>query len=448
MEIRLHEKQSILDYDDHRFQVVAAGRRFGKSYYAAYRLYAAASEVLKTRSDGSVVDLTSEVVYYVGPTFKQARENLWEVMMQMGHGLIASVRQNEGEIKLHNGRTIRFKGADDPDSLRGVGLSYVVMDEYAFMKPSVWEYIIRPMLMMSEGGALFIGTPAGKNHFYEMWMAATEGLDPQTGTPNPEWKAFQFRSADNPHYTETELASIVGGLSDEARRQELEASFEATGGKVFSFDMFPVVKHPALNGECVVAVDLAGFSSAEGKNRSKVVLDDHAIAVARIHSKGWHIERIYHGKWDVRETALRIIKAWRDNGMPAVGIERGMAKNAVCGEDGTGGYLGELMHKYGYFNVIGLTHANQKKEDRIKWAIQGRAEKCQITLEPDDHLPQEEKWVGKFLSQAVDFPNPLAHDDLLDAVAYIDQLATEASPMGNLSMFESDWQPHDIEVGY
>lgn len=365
--------------------------------------------------------------------------------MDMGQGLIAGVRQNEGEIKLTNGRLIRFKGADDPDSLRGVGLHFVVMDEYAFMKPSVWEYIIRPALGRAEGGALFIGTPAGKNHFYEMWVAAQAGVDPASGEETDEWVAFQFRSSDNPHLTENEKNAMRSGLSAEAQRQELEASFEATGGKVFSIDMFPVTPCDK-EGTYVIAVDLAGFTTAEGKNKAKVVLDDHAICIAKVHDTGWHIEQIIYGKWDVRGTCLRIIKAWREYGKPQIGIEKGMAKNAVCGDDGQSGYLGELMHRYGYFTVQGLSHGNQRKEDRIKWALQGRAEKGQITLEPDDHLPAEEKWVGKFLSQAVDFPNPLAKDDLLDAVAYVDQLADVG--MGwNVTLFD-DWYPHDYEVGY
>ena len=238
---------------------------------------------------------------------------------------------------------------------------------------------------------------------------------------------------------------MVGGMSKDAVKQETEASFEAAGGKVFHMNMFPVVKNIAP-GESVVAVDLAGFSTADGKNKAKSILDDHAIAVATIHEKGWHIERVFHGKWDVREVSLRIIKAWRDNGRCPVGIERGMAKNAVCGEDGMSGYLGELMHKYGYFTVKPLTHNNAAKEDRIKWALQGRAERGQITLEPDDDLPAEEKWIGKFLSQAVDFPNPLAHDDLLDAVAYIDQMA-EVGLGWNITLHD-DWSPHDKEVGF
>ena len=445
MEIYLHEKQSILDADNHRFQVVAAGRRFGKSFFAAYKLFENAAETHKVRSDGTEIDLRNEVVYYVGPTFKQARENLWEVAMQMGQGLIASVRQNEGEIKLTNGRLIRFKGADDPDSLRGVGLHYVVMDEYAFMKPSVWEYIIRPALGRAEGGALFIGTPDGKNHFFEMWTAANRGLDPSSGLPTGEWKAFQFRSADNPHITRNEMEAMRAGLSVEAQKQELEANFEATGGKVFSYDMFPV-QTCNRSGGYVIACDLAGFSAAEGRGKAKSVLDDHSIAVAKVHDYGWHIQRIYHGQWDIRETALRIVKAWRDYGNPPVGIEKGMAKNAVIGDKGDSGYLVDLMHKYGYFDVIPLTHGNQRKEDRIKWALQARAETGKITLEPDTDLGPDDKWIDKFLGQAVDFPNPLAKDDLLDSVAYIEQMAPHAIQWP--TNIEEVWTPHDYEVGY
>ncbi|NIN96671.1 MAG: hypothetical protein GTO49_17220 [Anaerolineae bacterium] len=448
MDIYLHEKQSIIDADDHRFQVVAAGRRFGKSFFAAYKLYEQASYTEKVRSDGTVIDLTQEVVYYVSPTFKQGRENLWNVMMDIGNkaGIIKNIRAQEGEIVLHNDRIIRFKGADDPDSLRGVGLSYCVLDEYAFMKPSVWEWIIRPALGRAEGGALFIGTPAGKNHFFDLWFAAENGFDPMTEEPTTEWKAFQFLTKDNPHLTEEEVESMKAGMSTDAIRQELEANFSATSGKVFNLDMFPVVNNTA-SGDYIICVDPAGFSNVEGKGKAKVILDDHAIAIIKIWSGGWHVERIYHGKWDVRGMALRLIKAWRQHGCPPVGMERGMAKNAICGDDGQSGYLGELMHKYGYFQVQALTHGNQRKEDRIKWSLQGRAEKGHITLQPDTDLPAEEKWVGKFLGQAVDFPNPLAKDDLIDCVAYADQMIQGAGQFDDFTIFDN-WVPHDLEVGY
>jgi len=430
----LHTRQSEVYADKHRFQVVAAGRRFGKSFFAAVKLFEEAAQVTKVRSDGTVIDLLNEVVYYVSPTFKQGRENLWNVMMDLGQGLIEGIRQNEGEIKLTNGRIIRFKGADDPDSLRGVGLGYVVMDEYAFMKPSVWEYIIRPALGRAEGGALFIGTPAGKNHFYNLW------LDAQTEANAEEWKAFQFKSSDNPHLTANEIVAMTGSLSEEARSQEMDASFESTGGKVFTYDMFPVVECHK-EGEHVIAIDLAGFSAAEGKSKAKAILDDHAITVVKVTDAGWHVEEIIHGQWDVRETALRIMKAYRKWRPIKIGIEKGMAKNAVQS------YLEDYQHQFGtYFNIVPLSHGNNRKEDRIKWALQGRAERGKITLEPDFKMNTEDKWIGKMLSQAVDFPNPLAHDDLIDSMAYIDQLA-EISMGWDIGIID-EWKPLDLESGY
>jgi len=288
---------------------------------------------------------------------------------------------------------------------------------------------------------MFIGTPAGKNHFYNMWNAARTGFDPSSGKPSEDWMAFQFMSSQNPHLTTNEIQSLYDTTSEEAQRQELEASFEATGGKVFRYEQFPVVECVSP-GEYVLACDLAGFSSPEGKGKSKAILDDHALAVVKVHAKGYHIERVYHGRWDVRETALRIIKTWRKFNCVKMGIEVGMAKTAVEK------FVIEYQDQYGtYFNVEPLKHMNNKKEDRIKWALQGRADRGMITLEDDQDLPEEEKWIGKFLGQAVDFPNPLAHDDLLDAVAYaVDQLAEQG--MGWSVDIIDEWQPLDELAGY
>lgn len=451
MDVTLHPAQSQVQRDPHRFKVCAAGRRFGKSFLAAVTLFEKGFETdvpgknIKLRSDGSYWNLANDIVYYVGPTFKQARENLWDVMMTMGQGgLIASVRQNEGEIRLSNGRLVRFKGADDPDSLRGVGLSYVVMDEYAFMKPFVWEYIISPALGAAEGGALFIGTPDGKNHFYDMWTAAKQGLDPSTGEPSKEWAAFQFSTKENVHLTQAEVNALEARAGDDARAQELNASFDAKAGKVFTAQQFPVVDGDEVfeTSAYVIACDLAGFSAPDGQKKQKIVLDDHALAVIKIHPKGFHVQRIYHGKWDTRETAIRMIKAYRDWRPEKFGIEIGMARNAVQP------YIEEYQSKYGlYFAIEELRHHNNKKEDRIKWALQGRADEGKITLQTDQDLDAEDKWVGKFLNQAVDFPNPLAKDDLIDAVAYgIDQLA-DLSMGWDVGVFD-EWEPLDLISGY
>jgi hypothetical protein len=93
---------------------------------------------------------------------------------------------------------------------------------------------------------------------------------------------------------------------------------------------------------------------------------------------------------------------------------------------------------------------NNKKEDRIKWALQGRADQGKLTLQSDKELEAEHKWVGKFLGQAVDFPNPQAHDDLIDSVAYaVDQLGGDGAALAadDFAIFD-DWEPLDLEAGY
>lgn len=425
MDVTLHTKQSEVFNCPAKYKVVAAGRRFGKSFLAATLLFTEAAKKTKIRSDGSEYDLTVDQVLYVAPTFKQAKTVLWRVCLDMGQGLIKRTNSTEGVIELRNGRIIQFGGADDPDSLRGPGYSFVVLDEYAFMKPEAWEYVIFPATLTPEGEALFIGTPEGKNHFYDLHQRA---LNDTTG----DWQAFTFVSLDNPFNTRKGLDALVRGMSEEAIRQELEASFEASSGKVFRQDQFSISDDEPYFGEYIIACDLAGFSST-GTGREKKMLDDHALAVVKVHEKGWYVKEIIHGQWDIRETALRILRAWQRYRPIKLGIEKGMAMNAVLP------YLQELQAKHGlWFEVEPLAHGNNKKEDRIKWALQGRADEGKIVLAPGE-------WNRKFIQQAVDFPNPLSHDDLIDALSYVDQLADFATGW-NLSVFD-EWQPMDSLAG-
>jgi phage terminase large subunit-like protein len=423
--IELHDRQLSVFHDPTRFKVVAAGRRFGKSYLAAVTLFVEASKNEKIRSDGVEVDLTLEKVYYVAPTFTQGKEIIWPLLKELGRDLIAQSYENNATLQLINGRTIAIKGADRPDSLRGTGLSYVVLDEYAFMKEEVWEQIIRPQLARSEGGALFIGTPDGKNHFYDLWFKASMGL------AGDHWKAWTFNSRDNPFLPESEIEEMTKDMSEERMRQELEASFEAGGGIVLTRDMF-IKTESVPYGDYYIAIDLAGFEKVEGGRKVKK-LDEHAIAVVLNHAGGWTIVDIIHGQWDTRETALRIVKAYRDYRPTKIGIEKGMASNAVMP------YLEDEMNRLGtYFVVEPLTHGNQRKTDRIAWAMQGRAEKGRISYVDGD-------WNKEFLDQCVDFPSQIAHDDLLDAVSYIDQLA---EPWFDGPDMIDEWQPQDEIAGY
>ena len=431
MDVTLHARQQEIYNDNHRFKIVAAGRRFGKSFLAAVTLLVEASKNEKVRSDGVLVDLALEEVFYVGPTFDQSKRILWPVLMQLGEELISHKHEQTGTLTLINGRRISIKGSDRPDNLRGTGLSYVVMDEYAFMREEVWELIIQPQLARTEGGALFIGTPDGKNHFYQLYLMG-ESDDPKYA----DYKSFHFPSIDNPFLPQQEIERARDSYSRDRFRQEYEADFEAGGGLVLTPEMFPIVDKIKYHGDRYIAIDLAGFEKVEG-GKTMAKRDEHAIAVVLNHRDGWLVENIIHGQWDTRETALRIVKAFRDYRPLKIGIEKGMAKNAV------GPYLEDEMNRLGtYFNIDDLTHGNQLKTTRIAWSLQGRAEKGRIQLLNGS---QGQYWIPQFLEQVGDFPSQLSHDDLIDALAYIDQLA---DPYYEGPSSEDWWMPTDEYAAY
>ena len=378
--------------DDTRFKIVAAGRRTGKSRLAAWLLIVNALESSKGN------------VFYVAPTQGQARDIMWQTLLELGNPVIVSSHINNLQIKLINGATISLKGADRPETMRGVSLKFLVMDEYADMKPEVFEQILRPALADQKGNALFIGTPMGRNHFYELYQYAELEDD-------PTYKAWHFTSYDNPLLDEDEINVAKKSMSSYAFRQEFMASFEARGSEMFKEDWVKFGETPEY-GDYYIAIDLAGFEEVNKQRTKNSKLDETAIAVVKVNDNGhWHVENIVHGRWELSETARKIFEVVRDYRPIGIGIEKGIARQAVMSP------LTDMMKRYGmFFRVDELTHGNKKKTDRVMWALQGRFENGFITLSKGE-------WNSRFLDQLFQFPDPLTHDDLVDALAYIDQLA-------------------------
>jgi predicted phage terminase large subunit-like protein len=400
-------------HDTTRFKVVAAGRRTGKSRLAAWLLIINALQTEKGQ------------VFYVAPTQGQARDIMWQTLMELGHPVIAGSHINNLQIKLVNGTMISLKGADRPETMRGVSLSFLVMDEYADMKPDVWEQILRPALADQKGEALFIGTPMGRNHFYELYKYAELGDD-------ETYRSWHFTSYDNSMLDSDEIDIAKKSMSSYAFRQEFMASFEARGSEMFKEEWVKFGEEPE-EGDYYIAVDLAGFEDVNKKRTKNTKLDDTAIAVAKVNENGWFVENIIYGRWGLDETATKIFQAVRDYRPVSVGIEKGIAKQAVMSP------LSDLMKRYGtFFRVEELTHGNKKKTDRVMWALQGRFENGYITL-------NQGEWNMKFLDQLFQFPDALTHDDLIDALAYIDQLAEVAYD------YEYEIEDHeilDVVAGY
>ena len=393
--------------DTTRFKVIAAGRRTGKSRLAAWMLIIRGLQADRGH------------VFYVAPTQGQARDIMWQVLMELGHSVIASSHVNNLQIKLVNGATIALKGADRPETMRGVSLRFLVMDEYADMKPEVWEQILRPALADQKGDALFIGTPMGRNHFYDLYTYACMSED-------ESFKGYHFTSYDNPLLDEEEINAAKQSMSAFSFRQEFMASFEAQDSELFKEKYVNFSEEEPDTGEYYIAVDLAGFADVNKITTKTRRLDQTAISVVKANEDGWWVADIIHGRWGVEKTARKIFDAVDEYRPVAIGIEKGALKNAVLP------YLSDLMKKHQrFFRIEELTHGNKKKTDRIVWALQGRFEHGAILLNKGE-------WNTQFLDELFQFPNPLVHDDLIDSLAYVDQLANIA--------YTSDFEEEEYEL--
>ena len=379
--------------DKSRFKIVAAGRRCGKSRLCAITLII---EALRCPQGSAVL--------YVSPTMGQSRQIIWDLLLDLGRDVIQASHVNNLDITMINGAKIYVRGADRPDTLRGVSLTYAVLDEVADIKPEAWEQVIRASLSDRKGRALFLGTPKGRNWFHDLYKLGEEGAD-------PDWKSWHFTTEDNPLIDKSEVEAAKKSLSSFAFKQEFLASFDNAGTDVFKEEWLKYGEEPKY-GSYYIAIDLAGFENINNSAERKKRLDKSAIAVVKVDDSGdWFVHKIETGRWDVQETARRILKNIAEFKPLAVGIERGSLKNAVLP------YLSDLMRSNNtYCHIQDLTHGNKKKTERVIWALQGRFEHGKVILNED------EKWED-FKDEFLMFPTPQVHDDLIDALSYIDQLA-------------------------
>jgi phage terminase large subunit len=206
-------QKAIFD-DPARFRVVSAGRRFGKTYLSMWEI-------------ARVARFPNKRIYYVAPTFRMAKEIIWN---DLKHGMFKrnwAKRANESDlsIELVNGSKVSLRSADNPDSMRGVSLDLAVLDECAFMQEEVWTQVLRPTLSDRQGSALFISTPNGKsNWFYDRWTYAHNDED---------WSAYQYTTIQGGNVKPEEVEAAKRDLDIKTFRQEYEASFETAGTVVF-----------------------------------------------------------------------------------------------------------------------------------------------------------------------------------------------------------------------
>jgi len=403
--------------DPHRFKVIAAGRRCGKSNLSIKKIIAAGLEAP-----------AGSAVLYVGPTQSQVRQIAWEAILEQGREVIKSAHVNSLDITLVTGVKIHLRSAENPDTLRGLKLHFAVIDEAAFIKDdNLWSRIIRPALSDLKGGAWFISSPSGRNWFYDLYKIGQNQED-------MDWKSWHKTTFDNPTIDPAEIESAKKTLSSFSFKQEFLASFDNAGQDVFKEEWLKTKPEPSY-GEYVIAIDLAGFEEVgKNPNASKSRLDESAIAIVKIEDNGdWWVKKIEAGRWDIKATAAKILAVIRDYKPIAVGIEKGALKNAVAP------FLNDLMRKNNvYVHISDLTHGNKRKQDRVVWSLQGRFEHGRISFNED------EDW-GETFDQICMFPTAGVHDDRVDALSYIDQIAVTSY---QADYEEDDWEPLDSVSGF
>lgn len=216
--VTLTKPQTKIFKDESRFRVVVAGRRFGKTFLSIGELSRAA---LKKPNANC---------WYLAPTFRAAKDIAWDMLVStIPEEIIAKRNESELTIRLINGSMIAIKGGEAYDNLRGRSLDFVVLDEVADMRPQVWSEVVRPSLSDRQGSALFIGTPKGRNHFYDLWTVGADGVN--------DWSSFQFTTLEGGNVPPEEVESAKHDLDERTFNQEYNANFVNYSGIIYyNFD--------------------------------------------------------------------------------------------------------------------------------------------------------------------------------------------------------------------
>ena len=211
-------QQQVAD-SEKRFKLVTAGRRWGKTF-------------LSIREIAYQARLPNKLIWYVTSSYRAAKMIVWKELKNRMLDLrwVSKINESELSIRLKNGSEICLKGSENAQQLRGVSLSYCVIDEAAQVSPDVFAEVIRPALADQQGGALFITTPLGKSNWtYDLYRQAQQSP--------AQWDAYQFTTADGGFVTESEIQAARADMSERQFRQEFLATWEDAASRIaWSFD--------------------------------------------------------------------------------------------------------------------------------------------------------------------------------------------------------------------
>jgi hypothetical protein len=292
MEVKLSKWQTQVWNDTHRFKVICAGRRSGKSVLSQLITINWASE--KTGN-----------YYIVSPTYRQAKSIHWdEIRKLIPKGLVDKTNETELSITLKNGSVIELKGAENPDALRGVKLRGLVIDEIASIRnwDWLWQEVLRPTLTDYEAPSIFISTPKGYNHFYDLFQSG-QGID-------QNYKSWRFTSYDNPYIPKEEIDNAKKELTEDTFQQEYMADFRKHTGlvyKEFSRDTHIVEPFDIPDGWVIVRGIDFGSTNPTACLWIGIDPDDNWFVISEHYQTGetidYHAGRINSDRYSNRVTA-------------------------------------------------------------------------------------------------------------------------------------------------
>ena len=212
MQLTLPQSEILLN--NSRFKTVVAGRRFGKTFLSV-------NMILKEAVTG-----VDKNCWYVAPTYGSAKEIAWDMLIHtIPPEYVYKTNESSLTLRLINGSVISLKGAEKPNNLRGRALDFCVLDEFADMRPEAWHEVIRPSLSDRQGSAVFIGTPKGRNHFYDLWAKGIDGAN--------NWSSFQYTTIQGENVPAEEIEAARADLDERTFKQEYEAEFVTYQGLIY-----------------------------------------------------------------------------------------------------------------------------------------------------------------------------------------------------------------------
>tara|TARA_B100000287_G_scaffold421285_1_gene461769 strand:- start:4364 stop:5620 length:1257 start_codon:yes stop_codon:yes gene_type:complete len=381
----LHEAQQIVKDDPARWKILCAGRRFGKSRLGVQLC-------IEHALDGGRV-------WWVAPTFAIARVGWRDVVSAASSFPEDSgieIRIGDMEVIFPNGGTISVKSADNPQRLRGEGLSFLVMDEAAFIREETWSEVLRPTLTEQKGSALFISTPVGMdNWFYRLWEMA-DGRE--------DWAKFKFPTVSNPIIDPLEVESAREELGELTFSQEYLAEFISESSQMFKAGWFKYYKKGVgrikVDKEWIDEKDLVKFATVDLATSTKETADYTVISVVGYHEESdrMFLLDLFRDRLEAPDIIPQIKRKCQLHNLEWVGIERAGFQLALV----------QFARKEGL--PIKELRADKDKRQRAM-PLSAKMERGLV------YFPIDEEWQGEVERELLTFPIGV-HDDIVDTLAY------------------------------